>query len=376
MGRRWTQAELDARYIRRALGLASRGVGRTSPNPAVGAVVVRAGRVVGEGFTQPAGGAHAEVQALAEAGSKAVGATLYCTLEPCNIVGRTGACTEAIAAAGISRLVAGATDPNPRVRGRGFRFLTGAGIEVVRDVETDACHRQIRYFRKHIATGQPFVRLKLATSLDGKIATRNGASHWITGAPARRLVHDWRNKMDAVMVGVGTVLADDPILNARNRGGRDPIRVIVDSRLRTPLSAALLRKGKGRVIFATTRKASARREKALIGMGATVLRVASRSGRVDPQSLLRHLGKLDILSVLVEGGAALAGSLMRAGCVDELALFQAPVFIGGDGISMLGPLGIGSPAEGIRLKAGVTQLVGEDVLYLGRPEGSGRKSSG
>lgn len=373
MGRRATQADLDARYVRRALELANLGVGRTSPNPAVGAVVVRSGRVVGEGFTQPAGHAHAEIQALAGAGAKAAGATLYCTLEPCSIVGRTGACTEAIAAAGITRVVAGATDPNPRVRGRGFRRLEKAGIEVVRKVEQEACDKQVRFFRKHITTGLPFVRLKLATSLDGKIATSRGASHWITGAPARRLVHQWRNEMDAVMVGVGTVLADDPLLSARNRGGRDPIRVIVDSQLRTPASAALLKKGSGRVILVTTRAASARREKVLSGLGATVLRVASRSGRVDPQSLLRHLGKLDILSVLVEGGAALAGSLMRTGCVDELALFQAPVFIGGDGKSMLGPLGIGNPAEGIRLGEHEMQLVGRDVLHLGRPTGSGRK---
>ena len=357
----------------RALALATQGTGRTSPNPAVGAVVVRSGRVVGEGFTQPAGGAHAEIQALASAGSKAAGATLYCTLEPCSIVGRTGACTDAIASADIARVVGGAIDPNPRVRGRGFRRLADAGIEVVRKVEQEACEKQIRFFRKHIRTGLPFVRLKLATSMDGKIAASTGASHWITGVPARRLVHEWRNEMDAVMVGVGTVLADDPLLNARNRGGRDPIRVIVDSRLRTPPSAALLHKGRGQVLFATTRAASEHRAKELVRAGATVVRVGSRAGRVDPQSLLRHLGKLDILSVLVEGGAALAGSLMRHGYVDEVALFQAPVFIGGDGTSMLGPMGIEDPGKGIRLEAHEIAMVGRDILHSGRPIRAGRK---
>ena len=359
--------------MRRALELARKGSGRTSPNPAVGAVVVHRGRTVGEGFTQPAGGAHAEVQALAAAGGKARGATLYCTLEPCCITGRTGACTQAIASAGIVRVVAGSTDPNPRVRGRGFRALESSGIQVERHVERDACDHQIRFFRKHITTGLPFVRLKLAASLDGKIATGNGDSQWITGVPARRLVHDWRNEMDAVMVGVGTVLADDPRLNARNRGGRDPIRVVVDSKLRTPPAAALLKKGKGRVIFATTRAASARREQALIRKGATVVRVGARAGRVDLRSLLRHLGKLGVLSVLVEGGAALAGSLMRADCIDEVALFQAPVFIGGDGQSMYDSLGVGTPAQGIRLRNHQVERVGRDVLHRGRPVGTGRK---
>ena len=373
MGLRETQAERDARHMRRALELARKGSGRTRPNPAVGAVVVRRGHVVGEGFTQPAGGAHAEVQALAAAGAKARGATLYCTLEPCSIVGRTGACTQAIASAGIVRVVGGATDPNPRVRGRGFRALERNGIAVERHVERDACDYQIRYFRKHIGTGLPFVRLKLATSLDGKIATASGDSQWITGAPARRLVHDWRNEMDAVMVGVGTVLADDPRLTARNRGGRDPIRIVVDSKLRTPPTAALLQNGTGQVIFATTRAASVRREKSLVAQGARVMRVAARAGRVDPKSLLRHLGKLDVVSVLCEGGAALAGSLMRAECVDEVALFQAPVFIGGDGESMCGSLGVGTPAEGIRLRDHKIELVGRDVLHQGRPVGQGRK---
>jgi diaminohydroxyphosphoribosylaminopyrimidine deaminase/5-amino-6-(5-phosphoribosylamino)uracil reductase len=373
MSRRETQAERDARFMRRALELARKGTGRTSPNPAVGAVVVRRGRIVGEGFTQPAGGAHAEVGAIAAAGEKARGATLYCTLEPCCRTGRTGPCTEAIVSAGIVRLVGGATDPNPGVKGRGFRALRAAGVEVVSHVEEAACRQQIRFFRKHIATGLPFVRLKLATSLDGKIASRTGASHWITGAPARRRVHAWRNEMDAVMVGVGTVLADDPRLNTRIRGGRDPIRVVVDSKLRTPTQAALLKTGKGRVIFATTRSASGRREKALVARGAEVLRVASQGGRVDPGSLLRHLGKLGILSVLVEGGAALAASLMRADCVDELALFQAPVFIGGDGKSMCESLGIRTPADGIRLGDHEIEWVGRDMLHMGRPVGPGRK---
>ncbi|HZR81941.1 MAG TPA: bifunctional diaminohydroxyphosphoribosylaminopyrimidine deaminase/5-amino-6-(5-phosphoribosylamino)uracil reductase RibD [Candidatus Binatia bacterium] len=357
----------DARHMRRALALAQRGLGRTSPNPPVGAVVVKDGRVVGEGWHRRAGTDHAEVVALAAAGERARGATLYCTLEPCSHHGRTPPCAPRVAAAGIRRAVVATADPNPRVRGRGLAALRRAGIAVATGVEERAARELIAAFAHHVRTGKPLVRLKLAASADGRIATRSGRSRWITGPPARALVHRWRDEHDAVLVGVGTVLADDPQLTCRRRGGRDPVRIVVDSRLRTPSAARLLDGTGGPVWVATTSRAGAAARARLARRGATVLVVPGRGDRVDLGALFRMLGRRDIVSVLAEGGGDVAAALLAGGHVDELRCFTAPLLVGGDGIPMVGSLGIDEMDRALRLSDVRVQAVGRDWLWIARP---------
>jgi diaminohydroxyphosphoribosylaminopyrimidine deaminase/5-amino-6-(5-phosphoribosylamino)uracil reductase len=364
---RLTRAEAgaaDARFMRRALELARRGLGRTHPNPPVGAVVVRAGRIVGEGWHRRAGTAHAEVIALAAAGERARGATLYCTLEPCSFVGRTPACAPRVVASRVSRVVLGTIDPHPRVRGRGVRELRRAGIAVQSGVEEEAARELIRFFAHHAVRRRPFVRLKLAASADGRIATATGESRWITGPLARRLVHRWRNELDAVMVGVETALADDPALTCRMARGRDPIRIVVDSRLRVPPRARLLREGRSPVWIATARNAPAARAKRLEAAGAAVLPVPGRGERVDLGALLDLLAQRGISSLLVEGGATLAASLLRAGLVDELCWFEAPLLIGGDGKPMIEGLGVRSMNDALALRGHRLESVGPDLLHV------------
>lgn len=358
----------DADYMRQALALARRGLGRTSPNPPVGAVVVAGGEIVGRGWHRRAGAAHGEAAALLAAGSRARGATLYVTLEPCNHHGRTGPCTEAILAAGVRRVVFGARDPNPRVRGGGAARLRRAGIEVIGGVERAACEELIAGFVSLVRRGRPLVTLKLAATLDGRIATRSGDSRWISGPAARRLVHEWRNEMDAVMVGIGTVLADDPQLTCRRRGGRDPLRVIVDSRLRIPPTAVVLTKEAAPATVIATVKPSGRKLAALRARGATVLSLPGRGGRVSLRRLLSALGDRGIASVLLEGGATLAAAALRDGLVDRVALFLSPRLIGGDGTPLLGPLGIRRLADAPRLRVLGSERVGDDLLVRAVPE--------
>lgn len=361
-------ADTDARFMRRALALARRGLGRTHPNPPVGALLVRGGDVVGSGWHRRAGDAHAEAVALARAGGRARGATLYCTLEPCTVDGRTPACAPAVVAAGVRRVVLGSIDADARVDGRGIRTLRRAGIEVTTGVETQACDELLRFYRRHRTDGRPWVRLKLAASLDGKIALADGTSRWITGPRSRELVHRWRDELDALMVGVGTVLADDPSLDCRRPRGRDPIRVVVDSRLRTPPTARLLGPGDGRAWLVTTREHPAARARRLRRAGADIVAVGARAGRVSPRAMLRALARRGVTSVLVEGGGALAASLLREGLVDELCAFQAPLLIGGDGIPMIGELGVGSLSKAIRLGDVRVSRVGDDRLWMARLE--------
>lgn len=359
----------DADYMRQAIALARRGVGRTSPNPPVGAVVVAGGRIVGRGWHRRAGAAHGEAAALAAAGTRARGATLYVTLEPCNHHGRTGPCTEAVLAAGIRRVVFGARDPNPRVRGGGAARLRRAGLEVVGGIERAACEELIAPFVSLVERGRPLVTLKLAASLDGRIATRTGASRWISGAQARQLVHRWRDEMDAVMVGIGTVLADDPRLTCRRRGGRDPLRVVVDSRLRIPLTARVLTKKAAPATLLASAMSEGRKVSALRARGATVLSAPGRAGRVSLRRLLDVLGRRGVASVLLEGGATLAASALREGLVDRLYLFLAPMMIGGDGQALLAPLGVSRLSGAPRLRIVASERVGEDWLVRAVPEG-------
>jgi len=371
----------DARWMRRALRLAARGRGHVSPNPMVGAVVVKRGRVVGEGYHREVGGPHAEVHALRDAGAKARGATVYLTLEPCCHHGRTPPCTEALIAAGVARVVAAVGDPDPRVSGQGVKVLRKAGIEVeVGVLESDAWRLNEAYF-KRVTTGLPFVSLKAAMSLDGKIASATGESKWITGEKARALGHRLRAEHDAVLTGVETVLADDPELTVRLARGRDPLRVVADSRARTPATARVLP-----AIIAVTDRAPAKRVNALLAAGAEVWTLPAREGevragsaepalslpkgvspaRVDLEALLRRLAERGVQSVLLEAGGTLAAAALAADLVDRLYLFVAPCLLGG--AQARTPIeGPGAPRleDCWRVKNLRTRRVGEEVLITG-----------
>jgi diaminohydroxyphosphoribosylaminopyrimidine deaminase/5-amino-6-(5-phosphoribosylamino)uracil reductase len=368
----------DRSFMRQALRLARRGLGRSSPNPAVGAVVVRDGVVVGRGFHALAGTPHAEVHALAEAGELARGADIYVTLEPCNHQGRTPPCTRGILAAGIARVVYGASDPNPKAMGGG-EFLAAQGLTVVPGVLREACQDEHRFFLTHVIKHRPHVILKTAATLDGKTATEGGDSRWVTGGSARREVHRWRNWCDAICVGIGTALADDPQLTCRVKGGRDPLRVIVDTGLRLPPGAkvigmALDKASPARCIVACGPQPPARRRAALEKAGAEVLplplSLPKGPGGVDLAALLAELGRRGVTSLLLEGGAGLAWGFVSAGLVDEVMYFFAPKLLGGAAARpMLGGAGFGKMAEALELGPVAVKRFGPDVMLRARVVG-------
>ena len=357
-------------YMHRALDLAQRALGTTSPNPAVGAVLVRDGQVVGEGFTQPAGQTHAEVVALRQAGDQARGAILYATLEPCRHYGRTPPCTQAIIEAGVSEVHVSLTDPNPLVEGKGKRELEEAGIRVVVGEGAEASQRLNEAFFKFITRGLPFVTAKFAASLDGKIATRSGDTRWITGEAARLQAHRLRATADAVIVGIGTVLADDPQLTARDEEGRSlprqPLRVIVDSSGRIPVTARLFQEP-GHVLLAGAR-VSQERAKDLKHGDVDLVQLPAEDGSVDLKALLVLLGQREVTSVLAEGGGTLLGSLFDQGLVDKVVAFIAPVIIGGAAATpAVGGQGSATLAEALRLRDVQTEHMGEDLMVVGYP---------
>ena len=355
----------DGLWMDRALRLAERGIGLTSPNPMVGAVLVNGDRVVGEGAHLKAGGPHAEAAALAVAGPAARGATCYVTLEPCSHFGRTPPCADALVRAGVARVVAATRDPYPEVDGRGLARLRDAGVTVtvgVREAEARALNRA---FLCAASQGRPHVTLKTAMTLDGKIAAADGASRWITGEAARIEAHRLRFAADAVLVGIGTVLTDDPQLTVRHAGlpPKEPLRVVVDSRLRIPPDARVIRSGDpGRTVVACVGPAPVGHATVLRGLGVRVLELPSDGGRVDLRVLLDALRALDVIAVLVEGGAELGGALAEAGLVDRVAFFLAPRLLGGR--EAPGPLGgRGRPLkETLSLVDVVTHRLGEDLL--------------
>jgi diaminohydroxyphosphoribosylaminopyrimidine deaminase / 5-amino-6-(5-phosphoribosylamino)uracil reductase len=355
----------DVRYMDEALALARRGVGRTTPNPAVGALVVRGGRVIGRGFHRRAGGPHAEIFALRKARRHARGATLYVTLEPCCHVGRTGPCVDTVVGSGVSRVVVGTVDPNPKVRGRGIAALRRAGISVDVGIREAECRELNEDFEKYIETGLPFVVLKLASTLDGRIATANGDSRWVTGEAARRHVHAMRARYDCVIVGSETVRADDPELTCRIRGGRDPLRVVLDGRLRVPETARVVRhRPEGTRIY-TLADRSAKAER-LRRLGLTVVRGGGdRAGSL--RRVLADLGRAGLKSALIEGGGRVAARALREGLVDRLALFLAPKLLGAEGRPVVGSLGIARMSDTIRIIDAKLERVGEDYLVTGRP---------
>ncbi len=360
--------DTDQRYMERALRLAARGIGRTRPNPVVGCVIVADGKVVGRGFHMRAGEPHAEVFALEDAGEKARGATAYVTLEPCSHTGRTPPCAEALIAAGVKRVVAAMTDPNPKVAGRGMKMLQEAGIETEVGVLEEKARMYNRPFVTWITKGRPMLTLKLAASLDGKTATRSGESQWITGVDSRMRVQSMRDRHDVVMVGIGTVLADNPRLNCRLPGGRDPMRLVVDSNLRIPKSAAILNSSKSApLIVATLHKSSKKRIRKLTDKGVTVILCEETAeGRVDLSDMMQKLGKMEITSVLSESGGILSDALLNAGVVDRLALFMAPKLIGGQKApGLLQGLGIKHLAQAREIEDLKVTTVGRDLLLEG-----------
>ncbi len=357
----------DRTHMRAALSLARRGLGATWPNPSVGCVIVADGIIVGRGRTGDGGRPHAETEALRMAGARARGATAYVTLEPCSHHGQTAPCVEALVAAGIARCVVAVGDPDPRVQGAGFERLGEAGIEVVIGLESGSAAALVAGFVRRITTGRPMVTLKLASTLDGRIATAGGESRWVTGPAARRAAHAMRAEHDAVMVGIGTVLADDPDLRCRIDGfaSRPGVRVVADGELRTPLGSRLVAGIPAAPCWILHRAdAAPARRVALEADGVRCLAVsADAAGQgVDPAEALAALGAAGLTSVLVEGGARLAGSLLRAGLVDRLAWFHAPALLGQDATAAVQALGVATIAEMPRFVRRDVQRLGDDVL--------------
>lgn len=359
------------KYMSTALKLARKAEGMTSPNPIVGAVLVKGGKIIGRGFHKMAGLPHAEIEAFADAESKGhrlKGATLYVTLEPCCHEGkRTPPCVNAIIEKGISRVVVAAGDPNPKVCGNGFSILRDEGVEVIPFVLEQKAIDLNEAYNKYITTGLPFVTLKLAATLDGKIAASTGDSKWIGSERQRKLAHKLRSASDAVIVGVGTVLRDDPKLNARLSGReiRQPIPVILDRTLRTPPGSSMF-KVHGSVIIATVKSANPARKKRLEEAGGKVLEIGhDRQGLPDMKKLLRELGRNEIVNVLIEGGSKAAASALKSGLVDKIAFFYAPKILGGDGVSMIDGLGIKSVKNAVQVTDVKITRLGEELMVEG-----------
>ena len=359
--------DLDEQMMARAISLARNGLGRTSPNPLVGAVIVRDGRIVAEGWHRKAGTPHAEIHALNMAGELARGATVYVSLEPCAHYGRTGPCARALVEAGVSRVVVAMTDPNPKVAGKGIAILQEAGIEVTTGVLEQEARQLNEVFLKWMTTGLPFVALKTAMTLDGKIATAAGQSQWITNEASRYETHRLRDIYDGILVGINTALADNPSLTTRLKEyqGRNPVRIVVDSRARLPLTAKLVTDGAARTIVAVTEQAPAERVEALRSAGVEII-VAGSSNHVDMQSLMEQLGAMKISSVLVEGGGSVNFSLLQAGLVDRVYAFIAPKLVGGrDALTPVEGEGFQELDRAVELENIQLRQLGSDVLLTG-----------
>lgn len=357
----------NEKFMQRAIDLAAKGLGLTAPNPPVGAVVVRDEKIVGEGFHPAAGQPHAEVFALRDAGDLARGADLYVTLEPCCHRGRTGPCTEAIVAAGVSRVFVGTEDPNPLVAGKGLDRLRCAGIEVFDGVLNSECNRLIAPFSKYVKSGLPYVVLKSAMTLDGQTATLSGDSKWISCEASRELVHQLRSQVDAIMVGSGTVLADDPQLTTRlPGGGRDPVRIVLDGSLKTSPSARVFdRSSEARTILVTS---SDHAEEALLpyrDVGADIVLSEQKSGSLDLTAVLSVLASHDLHYILLEGGSHLGGAMIRSGLVDRLMVFVAPKLLGGFGRGLLAGTGASCMAEAIKIEGLTVRTIDTDILLEG-----------
>lgn len=362
-------SNLPTQHMQAALALGRRGLGRVWPNPAVGCVIVdTAGCVVGRGWTQPAGRPHAETEALKRAGDRAKGGTAYVTLEPCSHTGQTPPCAEALINAGVGRVVVALEDPDARVSGRGIAVLEAAGIAVERNIlEAEARFDQAGFLSK-VEQGRPLIALKSAASLDGRIATDSGHSQWITGPQARQRGHMLRAEYDAIIVGIGTALADDPSLNCRVAGLSEasPLRIVIDSKLRLdPASDLATRACDQSTWVFTTEAASARRRSRLEALGVRIIDAATdQNGRVDAKSVAHKLGDEGVTRALIEGGGALAASFLKADLIDRVHSFRAGLIIGGDGRAAIGPLGLDRVDDAPRFMAHSTRQLGVDSEQL------------
>lgn len=351
-------------YMRQALTIAAYGAGRTSPNPLVGAVIVHNSRIVGQGWHRKAGTPHAEIHALKQAETFAKGATMYVTLEPCAHYGRTPPCCQAIIDAGIKQVIIAILDPNPLVSGKGLEKLRDAGIEVITGVLEKEAYTLNEVFFKWITTKLPFVVLKTAMTLDGKIATSSGQSQWITSTASREYVHKMRDIYDSILVGIDTILADDPSLTMRlGEGGKNPIRIIVDSMARTPITAKVITDRLAPTIIAVTTNAPAVKVAALKAAGAEVITINIMAGQVNLHDLLICLSQKNITSVFVEGGATINYSFMKENLIDKVHVFVAPKLVGGKSAATpIGGVGIKNLSEACRLEQMKPQMIGKDIL--------------
>ena len=364
--------EMDQKFMREALRQARKGLGRTSPNPAVGALIVRDGEILAKAYHRKAGAPHAEVEALSKLRDSAPGGTLYVNLEPCNHHGRTPPCTEAILRSGLDRVVVGMKDPNPKVTGGGCEFLRKKGIEVTTGVLEAECRQLNEAFIKFATSGRPFVVLKSAITMDGWIATSQGRSKWITNEKSRQFVHRLRDQVDAVMVGIGTVLADDPSLTTRlNRGlGKDPLRIIVDAHLKTPANAKVLNHSSSAdTLLVVGPHVRDRDFKKVQKEGIKTLTCPMKKGMIDLVALMGILEKMSVVSLLLEGGASITGSMLRERLIDKIYVFIAPKILGGDdGVAMAAGPGSKRMGECLNLKNIHVKRFGDDILVTGYPE--------
>lgn len=359
----------DIEYMKRALLLAERGCGFVNPNPMVGAVIVKNGTIIGEGYHERYGQLHAERNAIAACRESAEGAVMYVTLEPCCHYGQTPPCTEAIIKSGIKKVFVGSMDPNPQVGGKGIENLRDKGIEVVTGILEKECLELNEIFFHYIKTKIPLVTMKYAMTLDGKIATYTGKSKWITGEKAREHVHYTRQRHAAIMVGVGTVIADDPLLTCRIPGGRNPIRIICDTRLRTPISAQVIKTARQVETYIATSCTDELKREAFIQAGCKIITVAEAENHINLEELLIKLGEEKIDSILLEGGAALNYSALKAGIVNKVQAYIAPKIFGGEKAkSPVGGAGIALPDEAFLLAGKKVIFLGEDILIEGEVE--------
>ncbi len=359
----------DIQFMQQAIALAKKGKGHVNPNPLVGAVLVKDGTIIGKGYHEQYGQLHAERNALKDCKVSPEGAVLYVTLEPCNHHGKTPPCTEAIIENGIAKVVIGTLDPNPQMAGKSVKILQEHGIEVVVGVLEEECKDLIRVFRKYITTGRPYVLMKYAMTMDGKIATYTGASKWITGEKARACVQETRNEFSGIMVGVNTVLKDDPSLTCRMENGRNPIRIICDTHLRTPLHAQVVQTAKEVPTWIATAVTDTTKKAQYENFGCRILEVPQKDGHIDLQVLMRLLGEENVDGILLEGGGTLNWSALRAEIVDAVQTYIAPKIFGGTAQSPVAGAGVALPDEGIRLEntrcisCGEDYRIESDVVY-------------
>jgi diaminohydroxyphosphoribosylaminopyrimidine deaminase/5-amino-6-(5-phosphoribosylamino)uracil reductase len=352
----------DTEYMNLALRLAKKGCGWVNPNPMVGAVIVKDDKIIGQGYHPKYGELHAERKALANCEVSPEGATIYVTLEPCCHYGKTPPCTDAIVESGISRVVIGSSDPNPLVAGKGIKFLRYHGIEVTENILENECNALNQSFFHYIRSRTPYVIMKYAMTLDGKIATGTGKSQWITSETARQRVHEDRHRYSAIMVGVGTVLADDPMLTCRLENGRNPLRIVCDTNLKTPLSSKLVTSaGVAGTLFATA-VTDCEKHRPYLEAGCNIVVLPEKDSHIDLNCLMTKLGERKIDSILLEGGGTLNWSAIRSGIVNKVQAYIAPKLFGGNGKTPVAGLGVDHPDEAFQLSQPTITLVGEDTL--------------